>query len=231
MKNTALLFDMDGVLVDVTHSYRLAIKQTAEFFLGRSVDMKEIQSYKNRGGFNDDWDLTETIIRSGGKRVSKKVIIKKFQDIYQGNHFDGLIQDEKWMLDRHVIVDLKKFFKTGIVTGRMRVEAEYVLNRFKMENLFDVLITLDETPKNRRKPHPFGIIKALKELGVSNGFYFGDTIDDMKAAQAAGIIPVGILNHEDPGAKQKKRMMEKGAKFILKYINNIKEVLNENCRD
>ena len=76
MKNTALLFDMDGVLVDVTHSYRLAIKQTAEAFLGRGVDFKEIQSYKNRGGFNDDWDLTEAIIRSAGKRVSKKVIIK-----------------------------------------------------------------------------------------------------------------------------------------------------------
>ena len=143
MKNTALLFDMDGVLVDVTHSYRLAIKQTAEAFLGRGVDLKEIQSYKNRGGFNDDWDLTEAIIRSAGKRVSKKVIIKKFQYLYQGNHFDGLIQNEKWMLDRHVITDLKKFFKTGIVTGRMRVEAEYVLSRFKIENFFDVLITLD----------------------------------------------------------------------------------------
>jgi HAD superfamily phosphatase len=233
MKNRALLFDMDGVLVDVTHSYRLAIKQTAEFFLGTSVNMKEIQSYKNRGGFNGDWDLTEAIIQSGGKRVSKKVIIKKFQALYQGNHFDGLIQNEKWMLDMHVITDLIKCFKIGIVTGRMRVEAEYVLNRFKMETLFDVLITLDETPKNRKKPHPFGIIKALKELNVSNGFYFGDTVDDMKAAQAAGIIPVGILNHEDQdlGRKQKKRLMEKGAKFVLKHINDIKEVLNENGRD
>jgi HAD superfamily phosphatase len=100
-----------------------------------------------------------------------------------------------------------------------------------METLFDVLITLDETPKNRKKPHPFGITKALKELGVSKGFYFGDTIDDMKAAQAAGIIPVGIINHEDPGAKQKKQLMEKGAKFVLKHINDIKEVLNENGRD
>ena len=165
--------------------------------------------------------------------MSKKVIIKKFQYLYQGNHFDGLIQNEKWMLDRHVITDLKKFLKTGLVTGRMRVEAEYVLSRFKMENFFDVLITLDETPKNQKKPHPFGITRALKELGVSSGFYFGDTIDDMKAAQAAGIIPVGILNCEDQDSsgKQKRLMMGKGAKFILKHPNDIQEVLNENGRD
>jgi len=44
----ALLFDMDGVLVDVSASYRLAIKKTVERFLGKDISLEEIQEYKAR---------------------------------------------------------------------------------------------------------------------------------------------------------------------------------------
>ncbi len=70
-----LLFDMDGVLVDVSNSYRLAIKKTAEDFTDTAVSLEEIQSYKEKTGFNNDWDLTEAIIQSRGKNVPKHWVI------------------------------------------------------------------------------------------------------------------------------------------------------------
>jgi len=39
LREKALLFDMDGVLVDVSQSYRLAIKKTAEYFAGQEVEL------------------------------------------------------------------------------------------------------------------------------------------------------------------------------------------------
>ena len=57
MSKPILVFDMDGVLVDVTESYRETIARTAESFTGAAVTREQIQEYKNRGGFNDDWRL------------------------------------------------------------------------------------------------------------------------------------------------------------------------------
>jgi len=60
-----LLFDMDGVLVDVSQSYRKTIQQTIEIYLRECLGLKanlvsqeEISLFKSAGGFNNDWDLT-----------------------------------------------------------------------------------------------------------------------------------------------------------------------------
>ena len=57
----AVLFDMDGVLVDVSGSYRRAILNTAAHF-GRAVTADDVQRLKDRGGFNDDWKLTYALL-------------------------------------------------------------------------------------------------------------------------------------------------------------------------
>ena len=51
----AVLFDMDGVLVDVSRSYRRAIEETANHFTGRTLVPGTTQRYKNLGGFTDEW--------------------------------------------------------------------------------------------------------------------------------------------------------------------------------
>ena len=48
MQNRFLVFDMDGVLVDVSESYRETIQQTVHNFTGKSVTREEIQEWKNR---------------------------------------------------------------------------------------------------------------------------------------------------------------------------------------
>jgi len=67
-----LIFDMDGVLVDVSRSYRKAIQKTVRIYfetcLGREkghgnlVTQEEISLFKSIGGFNNDWDLTSALI-------------------------------------------------------------------------------------------------------------------------------------------------------------------------
>jgi HAD superfamily hydrolase (TIGR01548 family) len=60
-----LIFDMDGVLVDVSRSYRKTIQKTIDIYLRECLGMKadmvsleEISLFKSAGGFNNDWDLT-----------------------------------------------------------------------------------------------------------------------------------------------------------------------------
>jgi len=59
--DTLIVFDMDGVLADVTESYREAIVQTVERFTATRVERDLIQRYKNAGGWNNDWALSQKI--------------------------------------------------------------------------------------------------------------------------------------------------------------------------
>jgi HAD superfamily phosphatase len=68
----ALIFDMDGVLVDVARSYRRTIQRTVEIYLEtvlgfrrevrEIVTAEEIALFKSAGGFNNDWDLTTGVL-------------------------------------------------------------------------------------------------------------------------------------------------------------------------
>jgi HAD superfamily phosphatase len=55
----AVVLDIDGVLVDVADSYRRAIVESVDRVYGRTIDDAAIQQFKNAGGFNNDWELTE----------------------------------------------------------------------------------------------------------------------------------------------------------------------------
>ena len=59
MQVDAVVLDIDGVLVDVADSYRRAIIESVDRVCGKSIDREGIQSFKNAGGFNDDWELTD----------------------------------------------------------------------------------------------------------------------------------------------------------------------------
>jgi len=67
-----LIFDMDGVLIDVSRSYRKAIQRTIQIYLetclgfernrGAWVTDEETSLFKSTGGFNNDWDLTSGLL-------------------------------------------------------------------------------------------------------------------------------------------------------------------------
>jgi HAD superfamily hydrolase (TIGR01548 family) len=59
MKVDAVVLDVDGVLVDVADSYRRAIVESIEHVHGRTIRKDDVQAFKDAGGFNNDWELTD----------------------------------------------------------------------------------------------------------------------------------------------------------------------------
>ena len=213
-----LIFDIDGVLVDVSKSYRAAIKETAEYFTGTGISFEEIQDCKNRGGLNNDWDLTEAIIKCKGKSIDKKKIIKKFQ-----NYYNNLIKNEKWLLDKRILKSLSKGYILAILTGRPRKEAYSVLKRNKIANCFSTIIAMEDITK--QKPFPDGILKILNQYSNSEAYYFGDTIDDMKTAISGKVKPIGVLPPQDKSAQLQNLLIKNGAKIVIGNINEIMKAL------
>lgn len=222
------MFDMDGVLVDVRSSYRRAIQETVKFFTGQRASLKEIQALKEKGGYNNDWDLTEAILTCRGKKIPRTTVITAFQKYYFGRSGEGFIKSEKWLLSKEILESLNSRFVTGIVTGRPRQEALFVLERFRMKDFFRVVVALEDYPEEKSKPDPYPINLALRVAGVKLAFYVGDGVDDMIAAKRAGIEPVGCL---PPGISNKKCLkdvlVKAGARIVLDNIAEIHKILEK----
>ena len=116
-------------------------------------------------------------------------------------------------------------FKTGIVTGRPREEAIYILQRFSVQDYFSVLITRDEVPQGKEKPDPYSIKLAMKQLCANEAYYIGDNIDDMIAAQRASVFAVGIISRGVEDGNQREMLLNSGAQLVLKNVDDILEVL------
>lgn len=61
MNVDAVVLDIDGVLVDVSDSYRRAIIETVSHVHAESVSQDTVQLFKEAGGFNNDWELTDAL--------------------------------------------------------------------------------------------------------------------------------------------------------------------------
>lgn len=189
-----LLFDMDGVLADVTKSYRKAIEATTRHF-GVSVDMDMITNAKCRGNANNDWKLCQWLIKehsTDNKLVPLDDIVDVFQKVYH-----KLRDDETLLISRDLLNQLSKQYPMGIVTGRPREEALYFLRFHNIESMFSSLVCMEDTALPKPSPEPVQkCFSALCSTSNDIAWFIGDTPDDVVAALhcAENIVPIGFGN-------------------------------------
>ncbi len=217
---------MDGVLVDVSASYRKAIQETVRFFSEKPALAEEIQLLKEKGGYNNDWDLTQSILRQRGKNPHRGEIVQKFQELYLGSDgIRGFIENENWLLPREELATLHASHCLGIVTGRPRFETKYVLKKFNAENFFDVVVAMEDYAPEKAKPDPTPIRLALDKLGSRKSVYVGDSVDDIAAAKNAGIRAFGCIPPGCPTEPLTKLLLKRGAERVLGNIREIENAL------
>eukprot|EP00977_Amphora_coffeiformis_P022090 scaffold10394_cov173-Amphora_coffeaeformis.AAC.8 len=227
-----VLFDMDGVLAEVSKSYQTAIILTCKHYGATSVTLDTVTEWKIRGNANNDWILSRNLILNdpnGQKDVTLEEVTETFEDLYQGKgDTPGLYKLETLIPSKNLLIELKKRSKggMGIVTGRPRSDCMKFLQDFDLMDLFDAFFCAGDGPS---KPDPFGVRKVCQDLGVQPGkgvVLIGDTPDDIRAAVAAGCSGIGVTTPEvvaDQDAKgehhteapMSRAMMECGADIVL----------------
>lgn len=219
-----LIFDMDGVLVDVTDSYRESIIASVKELTGQDVTQEEIQRLKNRGNSNNDWDLTLELARERGSTATREEVIVLFQRIYLGEKCNGLILRERWLPAPGLLERLQERFRFALFTGREHWEAEYTLRKFLPQVRFLPIVGMEDV--SREKPDPEGLLKIIRQATPSEVFYIGDVMDDFRAAQAAdvpfiGVVPPGSAVRADLG----RWFLEQGAHAVIPDINQLERVV------
>jgi HAD superfamily phosphatase len=220
-----LVFDMDGVLVEVTGSYREAIRETVRHFTGNTVSHDLIQDFKDAGGWNNDWLLSHRLITDHGRKVEYADVVDYFNCIFLGKNGDGMIRYEKWMPSPGLLDRLSKYAALAIFTGRARYEADVTLGRHADSVRFDPIIT-DESVANP-KPAPDGLELIRRHYPEKNIWYLGDTVDDARSARSASIPFVGVAMPNSPRHKRNAELLlELGAFTVLADINQLEQLVS-----
>lgn len=109
----------------------------------------------------------------------------------------------------------------GMVTGRPRAEAEWLLHRAGVCGLFATLVCMEDAPV---KPSPEPVHVAMRSLGVERAWMIGDTPDDIEAARTARVLPIGVVAPGE-GSEARAAMQRAGAAAVIDRVTQIEEMI------
>ncbi len=211
MKNiTTLLFDIDGTLLD-TSEFILQATEHALKTCGYLVPDRETIS-KNVGTPFPEYYF----ILAGRDADADKLIETHRTFQYVNYHLAKLFPNAL----STVKVLKEKGYKLAAVTTRSKKTSHQTLKNAGLYDLFDVIISLEDT--NEPKPNPAPLLKALEHLNEvsENAVMIGDSHLDIEAGKSAGTKTIrvtygfhtGNLNNPEPD-------------FFIKDIKDLLELL------
>jgi HAD superfamily hydrolase (TIGR01548 family) len=219
-----LIFDVDGVLVDVRGSFHKSTLDTVEHYTGRRFRPADILRWKNQRGYNDDWKLTTDWVCSLGVRVTYADVKAQFQKFYWGTNGSGNVALEKWLASAALLRRLARRAELAVFTGRTRRELRHTFARAGAVRHFQSIVTLDDVAQS--KPAPDGLFKILAGRDPASAIYLGDNVDDAAAARASGVAFYGVLARGSAARRVlAPKLLELGARGILHHVNDVERLL------
>jgi phosphoglycolate phosphatase-like HAD superfamily hydrolase len=204
-----LVFDIDGVLIDVRPSFYRIIRELS----GATYD--DIRKFKNNGGFNDDWELARAAyawVKAGRPPIFGQVanwrdvinrcgndpgdLAERCKQLYR----QGYWRDEKPQLQTGVLEKLARSSRICACTGRDRWEFD------RAEELLGFKFHAASTMEDVRKPAPEALLRLLPP-NVTEVTMFGDSEDDRRTIENAKAKTSAVLRYfhvaDAPGALSK----------------------------
>ena len=177
IKPKAMLFDMDGVIVDSFDAWWDALNYSIKHFNQQEISKKKF--------FEIYWghDLYDNL-----EKMNLSLEVGKFCNSIYYKYTD------KVKLYPMVKDTLEKLYsyKKSVITNTPRDCTIQILKNNDIEKYFNFVITSSEVSKG--KPSPEIVYNACKKMKVKpeDAVLIGDTDSDMKAGRAAGCITIGI---------------------------------------
>lgn len=209
MNIKAILFDLDGTLIDTTefiyqaydftltsHGFEVAERKALSPLIGQSLH-----------------DIYQKIAPLGNPQILADTHVS-----FQSEHLHLV---ETFPSIAMLLNKLKKLgFRLGIVTSRYKNTLKTLKAANLEKDLFDVIVSGDDVDKV--KPDPGGVILALKKLTVkpNQTLLVGDSTADIEMGKNAKVKTVGVTYGF--GGKE---IVESNPDFVIGDINQLLKVL------
>lgn len=218
----AVLFDLDGTLIDSAPIYYQIIDIVFEKLGVPPVSKKILQDAMDDGDFDWDFVLPDSMKPRKDTLIAEARLI--IDDIAPSMFRQQikLIPGAAEACTRIAAENLKM----GLVTSTPRdyLAVKLVpLQEAGIENLLQVIVTADDV--THKKPHAEPLMEASRMLGtaVKQCVYVGDTRVDIRSGVAAGMKTVGVLTGFDDINTLKNEKPD----LILRSIDGLIEVIRQ----
>jgi HAD superfamily hydrolase (TIGR01509 family) len=206
----AVIFDVDGTLVDSLAAYRVVAERAAAPYgltIGDAVVREALNTTR------PFWDIAvppDFADRAAAVKMMRREAARLWPDVLREHA--RLCSDVESVL-AHLRDD---GVKLGIMTGSRRGSLD-ALERAGLLELFDAVVTAEDVV--RRKPDPEGLLTCAAKLGISPGdaAYIGDSPLDVEAAHAAGMKAVAVLT----GAGDSALLSAAGADRLIASLSGV----------
>lgn len=204
----ALLFDLDGTLVD---SIELILNSARHAFVG----------FDGRAPSDDEWragigrPLIDAFRDFAPDELEVERLIGRYREYQMANH-DRLLHAYDGVPEL-----LRGFAAAGhpmaLVTSKGDELAKRALTHVGLDDLIRVVVGCDSC--TRHKPHPEPVERALALLGTApaDAIFVGDSPHDVESGRAAGVYTIGV----SWGAFTPEAMLRSGADLVIHEIGEL----------
>jgi phosphoglycolate phosphatase len=217
MNNKAIIFDLDGTLIDSLEDIAVCMNQVLEEL---NLPSHKIEDYKYFVGGGISILVDNALDKNTNDEIKAKVT-NRFKIVYdQKLHektkpYNGIYE----LLD-----ELQKLnFKIGILSNKPHeFTIEYAKNLFSK---YDMKEVHGQKSHIAKKPDPIAAIQIAQsfEVPCEEVYFVGDTMVDMQTAVNAKMIGIGVLW----GFRDEEELMSNGATYVVKHPLDILEIINK----
>ncbi len=224
-KYKGIIFDLDGVIYDITESIKKAVDDGIEKYqlsINRDEVMEEIahlieeiQNYPVPKILLNSYELLKVKFLEG-LSFFKKIRIA----IFIFNQFNKYKDQESTIfegIDKLISKLYNKRLNLAILTNNKSTYAEDVLEKFNLTKYFNTIIGFNDVSET--KPNPEGILKILDKWGVktSEAIFIGDMTTDIDAGRAANVKMVCVAS----GLAQKEILIKYKPDILVNDTNEL----------
>lgn len=205
----AVLFDLDGTLLDSARVDVLVMGRLFRDDLGLELDEREISQYIGVSS-------REVLEQLAPDRLEEllAVWLGYHQDMITNIHlFPGVLETMRALSQAQLAL--------AVVTGQNRRELKASRQHIAIDDLIDVWVSADDAPFS--KPHPAPVRLALDALGCppTQAIMIGDTRFDMEAGRQAGTLLGAALW----GAKDPAQLLDYQPEYAFGHPEQVKDLL------
>jgi HAD superfamily hydrolase (TIGR01509 family) len=214
---TALIFDLDGTLVDTVYAHVFAWQR----------------AFAEEGLPIDGWRIHRRVGMSGGlftraaaREVGRELSLEEAEALQRrhGELFRELLPDRRPLPGAvDVLRDLREGGVThGIATSGRRPEIDKSLEAL---GVGEETVVVERGDVTRAKPEPDLFLACAERLGAppAQCYVVGDAVWDLLAARRAGMLAVGLLS----GGYGENELLAAGAYRVYRDAEELRHSLDE----
>ncbi len=227
MRETLLLFDIDGTLIRLVGKSRITYKRftyAVNKTFGTNLPASAVPNY----GHIVNTELLLLLSQKAG--IDRKEAVKKLDTLYHytTEHFrDHLSEYRTTILEgvRPLLSRLKdEGYLMGIVTGNIEPIAKMKMSKMGLDGIFDFGVFADGS--NRKKDMILEAINKANSISrrkftKKSTLYFGDTAIDVREARYAGVKMLALAT----GHHSYETLRKENPDYLLENLSNTKAVM------